>query len=165
MNQHGFTIIELMIVVSIAAIVAGFALPNMDYAFKTGQVKTAASDAHISLLLARSEAIKRNANVLVNAGSTDWSNGWSVSASGTNIKVQDAFSPDITVECETTGDTTADTCPTNITFSRTGRPTSYVELRIYSGGNSKVIMRCVTMNLSGRPAVNSDGDSDKSNGC
>ena len=165
MNQHGFTFIELMIVVSIAAIVAGFALPNMDYAFKTGQVKTAASDAHISLLLARSEAIKRNSDVLVNPGSTDWSNGWNVTSGGTNLKVQDPFSPDITVECETTGDNTADTCPTNITFNRTGRPENYVELRIYSAGNSKVIMRCVTMNLSGRPAVESDSDSDKANGC
>ena len=76
--QTGFTLIELMMVLIIAGILASVGLPYMRDSLLNSRVRTAASDAHLSLLMARSEAIKRNRNVNINRTGADWANGWSV---------------------------------------------------------------------------------------
>jgi type IV fimbrial biogenesis protein FimT len=159
-RQRGFNLFELMIVMAIAGILAAVAAPSMRDMLLNQKAKTAASEAHISFLLARSEAIKRGVDVEIERNTT-WNGGWDVEmpSGGTILKTQDPM-PDVTV----------DDIPSNsiITFKRTGRPDSSdtpFELRFYVSGNNRVTMRCVTLSLSGQPRVELDTNGDTTDGC
>ena len=71
---RGFTIVELMVVVSIVAILASVAAPSFMQMIATQRIRSVASALKESLWVARAEATKRNASVsftFVNAA-TDW---------------------------------------------------------------------------------------------
>ena len=86
-TARGFTVLELMIAVAIVAIMTAIAAPSMMDFVRTNRLSTAARQLDADILLARREAIKRNARVLVcvagttanTCGSgTAWANGWLV---------------------------------------------------------------------------------------
>jgi type IV fimbrial biogenesis protein FimT len=164
-NQSGFTIIELMIVVAIAGILAVFAMPSFEDTIDNQRIRKAVSDMHLSLLEARSEAIKRNANITINRTSTSWLNGWTVQSGGTVLRTYNALSDKLTVNCDTDANNAVNACPDSITFNRNGRPTSLIDFWVFVAGNDRVIMRCAGVSLSGRPEVVVDSDDDTTNGC
>lgn len=61
----GFTLIELMVVITIVAIIFGYAIPTVRNAVQNDRMTTQANELIADLNLARSEAIKRSANVVV----------------------------------------------------------------------------------------------------
>lgn len=90
-RQAGVTLIELLVVVSIAAILAAIAAPSFRSFINSTRQSSAAMQLVSDLNLARSEAIKRNAHMLVCArnaagtdcaGSTNWQAGWLVCMEG-----------------------------------------------------------------------------------
>ena len=163
-NSHnGFTLIELMIVLTIAGILATIGMPAMRDLMLNQKVKTAASDLHLGLMLARSEAIKRSSSVTIEKNSS-WPGGWRVKAGTSVLKVNDPLDG-MSVECSTDFDAGAEACPSTMTFQRSGRPTGYTEFRIFVTGNSGVTMRCVSIGLSGVPSIALDSDTDTGNGC
>ncbi len=79
--RRGFTVVEMLMTVTLLAVLVALGAPNLRNLLISQRVKTAASDLHLSLSLARSEAIKRNAAVdIVPVSTADWSQGWSVKA-------------------------------------------------------------------------------------
>jgi type IV fimbrial biogenesis protein FimT len=85
LRTAGFTLIELMIAVTVMAILIGIAAPSFTAWVTTVRVTGQANDLFSDLLLARSEAVKRDVQVTVCAskGGTDcdgadWSLGWVV---------------------------------------------------------------------------------------
>lgn len=85
-RARGFTLIELMIVLAIAAVLAGTAAPALTATIKSVQLSIATNDLLASLFMARSEAIKRKTRVVV-CKSADgvvcspdggWQQGWLV---------------------------------------------------------------------------------------
>ena len=90
-GARGFTLVEVMFTLVILGILTAFALPEMSKFVKDQRVKAATQDVFATLLYARSEAIKRAADINVNPTATDWAGGWSVKASGTNLKVQESI--------------------------------------------------------------------------
>jgi type IV fimbrial biogenesis protein FimT len=83
-SMRGFTLLELLTVIAIAAILAAVAIPSFTKVIATQRLKSAASNIQVSLLTARSEGIKRNVNVCVSTsnstctGTGDWTQGWYV---------------------------------------------------------------------------------------
>jgi type IV fimbrial biogenesis protein FimT len=78
----GFTLVELMVTVARAAILMATAVPAYDGFITNQRVKTASYELYISLLHARSDALKRNRDVFITPNGT-WANGWIVATSST----------------------------------------------------------------------------------
>lgn len=85
MAQRGFTVIELLVGVSILAIVTSLALPNFALLIANGQVRSTADQLRDSIVRARLEALKRN--VPVTLAVKDGVGALSVAAFGANEAV------------------------------------------------------------------------------
>ena len=98
-HARGFTIIELMTALVIAAILMAVAIPSFRNASLGSQLSAAANNLLASVQLARSEAIKRNvavtlcasANGTTCAGGGGWEQGWVVRAAAEVIQSQQAL--------------------------------------------------------------------------
>lgn len=85
-RQHGFTLIELMITLGVAAILLTVAVPSFNTTIKNNRLVTHANLLVSSIGLARSEAVKhgRTATVCVSSdqatctAETNWELGWMV---------------------------------------------------------------------------------------
>lgn len=64
-GEHGFTLIELIITLALAAIILTFAVPNMRSVIQNNRFATQANDFIADLSYARSEAIRRRTPVSV----------------------------------------------------------------------------------------------------
>ncbi|WP_225984725.1 GspH/FimT family pseudopilin [Noviherbaspirillum aerium] len=77
-RRAGFSLIELMTVVLIAAVLAGMAVPAFGRLIDSQRLTSTVNDFLASIQLARAEAIKRGHRVdLVPAGA-GWTDGWMV---------------------------------------------------------------------------------------
>lgn len=147
-QARGFTLIELMIVVVLTGIMASLALPSFRSFVASQRVKTAASDFAMAAVFARSEAIKRNADVTLmpaSAGATGWKDGWTVAVGTTEISKQSAYT-NVTFNG-----------PSGLTYNRSGRLSATVNTMKISLDNS---VRCVALDLSGMPntTISTTGD-------
>lgn len=80
MRCNGFTLVELVVTVAIAAIVVTLALPSFAETMRQSTVRSLGNDLMASLNLARTEAVRRGGGVSVQAAGsgTDWTQGWVV---------------------------------------------------------------------------------------
>ncbi|MGO4391039.1 GspH/FimT family pseudopilin [Variovorax sp. M-6] len=87
----GFTLVELLVVLAIVAILAGFAMPGFGRALERYRLRSAEEDLRSAIHVARSEALRRGGRVTLRrasaAGCTprddqDWSCGWMVFEDG-----------------------------------------------------------------------------------
>ncbi len=88
----GFTLMELLITITIAAILAAVAAPSFARLIRDTRLTTSANNLVSVLNLARSEAAKRGTNVFVQAdsGTTAWGDGWTVLVDTNGSTVPDA---------------------------------------------------------------------------
>jgi len=77
-HSVGFTLIELMVTISIAGLMLSMAVPSFTDALRNNRLTTYANDFLSSLSLARSEAIKRGVSVTVRKSGAQWEGGWAV---------------------------------------------------------------------------------------
>lgn len=81
MQQHklnsGFTLVEMVITLTVIAILAGIAVPSFTETLDRRRVSGAAEQLQSDLQYARSEAIRRNADVIVSfvSGTSTWCYG------------------------------------------------------------------------------------------
>lgn len=140
---RGFTVTELMIATVITAILAGLAAPSFQELIEVQRAKSAASDLLIVLTRARSEAIKRNAEVTLSAKSANWTNGWQIPDPVTGDLIEDhAAIRNLTLSG-----------PASVVFQSSGRVKGGSSVNINISGNDTNSARCVTLDLSGRPSI------------
>lgn len=92
-RTRGFSLIELMVTLALGAILIGLSVPSLTRMTQAQQLKSASHTLHSSLLLARSESIKRREPVLVSAQDARWANGWRVFADLNGNGLEDATEP------------------------------------------------------------------------
>jgi type IV fimbrial biogenesis protein FimT len=143
-RSQGFTLVEMMVVVVIGAILAGAAAPSFSKAIASQRAKTAGTDIYLALLKARSEAIKRNANVTLAPKTGGWQNGWQI--------VNPADATDI-LEDHGAATSAAVAGPTSVIYRPSGRlqAGSTVSLVVTVGTGATASSQCVGVELSGQP--------------
>ncbi|HEY5579745.1 MAG TPA: GspH/FimT family pseudopilin [Rhodoferax sp.] len=140
--NSGFTLIELMVTVAILAITASLAAPSFREILAAQRVRSTAYSIVSDLTLARSEAVKRGADVTLTPVATQWANGWLVTV---------VSSAEVLSTQGSAGNGVAFTiAPTGVTFDRNGRINSSTVVRFQlSDGSTR--MRCISLDPSGRP--------------
>lgn len=98
-NQHGFTIIELVVTMIVVAILVSVAAPSFTNLIKNNRLTTQANDFLSSITFARSEAIKRGDNVVITSksGTGDWSGGWTITVGATTLRDNQALKANSTL--------------------------------------------------------------------
>ena len=141
----GFTLPELLIVVAVLAVMLAAGAPHFGEFVRNQRVKTASVDLFSSLLLARSEAITRNARVTVAPAGGAWTNGWTITEPGGSVLRRQEPVPNITI-----------TGPAEVVYAESGRlnAASWTEFELVAAG-SGAVQRCIRIDLSGRPVSRS----------
>ena len=90
-RQTGFTLVELMITLAVAAILLTVGIPSFRDFIMNNRLVSQANEFAAAINLARSAAIKqqRNAYITSTAG-TNWANGWTVWVDNNSSNAQDA---------------------------------------------------------------------------
>lgn len=86
----GFTFVELLIGLVILSILVAIAAPSFSTALAQQRLRQASTELRSTLAIARSEAVKRNAQVRLVPRAGGWSNGWCVESSATASGCSDA---------------------------------------------------------------------------
>jgi type IV fimbrial biogenesis protein FimT len=89
---QGFTLLELMITLAIAAIIATIGIPSFMGLIRDSRMTASVNDLLSSINYARSEAITRNVEVTIKSesGGNAWEDGWNVYIDADNDGVIDS---------------------------------------------------------------------------
>jgi len=144
-NDKGFTLVELMITLSIAAILMSMAVPSFTTAIKNNRLTTQANELISSLNYARSEAIRRGASVTLTSASANWHTGWTVTDKD-NVVIRNHTAFD--------GSSSLVGSATTLTYKSTGfiNGASAITFTLCDDRTAET-GRAISISLTGRPSV------------
>lgn len=154
--ESGFTLLELLTVVTILIIMMVIAVPSYTRIVAAQRVRTATSDLFLSLVRARSEALKRSANISLTPNGSGWQYGWTMPDPNPGSSTGLIESHGATVGVNVTGPASA------VIYQSSGRISSASATSctssppvscflITSTSGSYTASSCVSIDLSGRP--------------
>ena len=147
-RARGFTLIELLAVVAITAILSAMAAPAFKSLVAGQRARATSTDLYAALVLARSEAIKRDTQVTLQPAATTWQAGWRIpNPSDTGHPVAN-HGP---VQGATI------TGPTAGVYLPNGRVASDTPPSFDIAVDGAASHRCVQVDLSGRPRLLASG--------
>lgn len=142
-GNAGFTLVELMLVLVIAGVLAAVAAPSFNVIIESQRARGAATDIYVALMRARGEAIKRNANMTLSPKSGSWANGWQMLDPATSAAIEDHNAlRNLTVSG-----------PSGVTYQSSGRVSGGTAPSFGISGSYSASSRCVAVDLSGRPNI------------
>ncbi len=150
----GFTLLELMLVITIVAILAGIGVPSFSRFIADQRVHTAASDLQAALWRARSESIRLNRDVVLAPLNADagWESGWTATSAavpGVELIRRDPVTA-----------VTLSTRQADVTYRSSGRlrgQTVSAAFEVASKSDAGAKKRCVRIEPSGQPTVRDGG--------
>lgn len=151
-KHHGFTLVELMITIAIAAILVTVAVPNFSTIIQNNRITAQANDFLTALSIARSEAVKRGQRITIASTTNNaaWQSGWTITDAANNtLYVSAGFDGNATLTNNSA------TTPAIVQFSANGflsvaQPRTF-QLRIPGCTGNQA--RNITISPSGRAAV------------
>lgn len=151
-GERGFTLIELVVSISILAVLSGIGAPAFMSMISTQRLKTATFDLYATLTFARSEAIKRNSVVTIAPRGGNFANGYDVDTGGLVLRSQ-IVSSGVIIDA-----------PVGIalafnSYGRLTTPGAY-QLELSSAQNSGLSKRCLIISPTGLPSIRVDSDHD-----
>ncbi len=146
-RYRGFSLIELIVVVALMGIMITMAIPSMGRFLANQQARTSAQTMLATLMYARSEAVKRNATIRVDAGANGWADGWRMVLDTDNSLIRRQESMDDVTITEAGG-------AASVSYNGRGRlvGANALSFTICDSGN-RAEQRLVQVDLSGRPKV------------
>jgi type IV fimbrial biogenesis protein FimT len=146
-RARGFTLIELLTIVAITAILSAMAAPAFKSLVAGQRARATSTDLYAALVLARSEAIKRNTQVTL-APAVTWQAGWRIpNPSDTGHPVANHGPvPGATI-----------TGPSVVVYLPNGRVASDTPPSFDIAVVGAATHRCVQVDLSGRPRLQASG--------
>jgi len=154
---------ELLVVMVIVAIIAGFGVPSFSQFIREGELTSRANSVLVALQLARSEAITRGRPVMACpstngtncSGGNNWAEGWLVATDGATAGAVNADDEVLRVNSEntqiatTTGPQFVRFDPEGLSFSTTAQT---IELQRPECGSNRA--REIEITATGRARVN-----------
>jgi len=144
-RQHGFTLVEMVIVVFIVGVLATLAGPMFSDFIIQQSIRNAAYELMSDLTFARSEAVKRNVSVTMSktlTGAGAWTGGWKIAAGASTLRQHPALAANITVNMTNA----------SVDFLLNGRASGLAKFTIDdAGGKASIVARCVSVDPGGRP--------------
>ncbi|MFB2801517.1 GspH/FimT family pseudopilin [Shewanella seohaensis] len=152
----GFTLVELMVTIAVAAILLTIGVPSLISVYEGVRVNNNIAKIHDIMVFARNQAVSYGATIKVCASNgsacgTNWGNGIKViSPDNKDIRVIDAFNTNDSVKSNSA----------SFTFSSEGMlsANSAVEI-IYCAGGSATNSKSVNISSSGLISYGADGKS------
>jgi type IV fimbrial biogenesis protein FimT len=132
-----------MIGLVIVAVLLGVGLPLFRDFVLAQKLRSATADLRIALTTARSESVKRNFGMTLEALDGGWSEGW---------QIMDPNQPDLAILTHVQpGDVSLAVDPdADINFTPTGRATAAVSFEIDVGTADEAALGCLQLQLDGR---------------
>jgi len=155
-SSAGFTLIEALIVLAVTAILATLAGPSFIGVIAKHRAKAAASDLHLAMIKARSEALKRNVTVKINPDAAGWQNGWRIQDE--NSSGCSSASPCVIDNYSEAKAVAITGGPASVEYQSSGRVKgSAAPAFLITSTAIASVQRCVFVSTSGRPAVKEGG--------
>lgn len=163
--QAGFTLIELMITLLIASVLIGMVAPSMATLVDNNRLQTSAEVLFTSMMLTRSEALKRNREVIMCKSSdgssctedTEWQDGWLVFVDTDEDGVVDADEI-LRVNGALGGDTSLQVSGTDfsdqMSYQTDGSASGTGTFVLCNARADTATAREVDVSLTGRPKIN-----------
>jgi len=152
-RQSGTTLLELIVAITVLGVLAAIAVPSYVHFIAAQRVRAAASDLYLTIVRARSEALKRSATVTISPTNTSgWQYGWNVPdpAATTTLLDNHAAINGVSISG-----------PTSVVFQSSGRVYSTalpscsasppVACFVITSPTWSGAAGCVSVDLSGRP--------------
>lgn len=160
---RGFTLIEMIVTMAVAAILLTVAVPSFKYVTNNNRMSAENNGLLGDLQFARAEAIKEGRTVTVCvsadgatcANSTAWQSGWIVFSDPTNVGVVDAGETILRVQhtFSSSDSYAASNNVSAITFNRDGYAIGIANgtlITLHDSSNTSAWTRCLSVNLSGQ---------------
>ncbi len=140
--MRGFTVIELVVTLSVLVLVSTLAAPMYGSILASNQTRSTAYSLVSALSFARSEAVKRNATVSVTPVGAGWQEGWEVESGG-NILSKREPAPSLVLSGPLAG----------VSYQPNGRLTT-PGVVLFTVSAATGYTRCVVIDPGGRAKLN-----------
>lgn len=153
----GFSLLELMTVMTILGILVSVAFPSFQYLSSTTRIKSTSTELYLALIRTRNEAVKRNRLVSLVKNAGGWGNGWQIISDTNNDGAFDA-SDTVVMNGSAPGRVTITSPQDSVTFLTSGRVQGTASVSfVVTSLQLTTVKRCIAVDLTGKPYIRDPG--------